>query len=312
MGRKLVFAVAAGVLSAFVFAPLLSEQMVALLLGPFAMLPLFLAGLGLGVSMQIVSGAVAALISGLLGGYVGALTFAATEAVPAILLTQQALARRSGADGQRRWTPIGRLFQIAVAYGAVMLIFSIVKFSGEPGGLRGIIENMLARSAPPSPSLSAEASANLQNFFHMVAFWSPVSSSVAWLIFTLANMWLAQWMLTKWKRNLRPALGWRSLEVPRWNMALLAIAILLWVVGTGDLEYGGFSVAALLIMPYVFVGLVIIHMLTRNWGPGPYFLIGFYLLLVFTRLPALIPAAALGFVDQWARLRDRLAKRAPS
>jgi hypothetical protein len=307
-------AIAAGVLSALFFAPLMSQSVMALFVSPFSMLPLFMVGLGLGVGMTTLASVSATIAIGAMGGLIGAGMYAISEAIPAIILSHQALSRRQAPGGARYWTPPGQLMQIAVIYACLLLVIPIIVFAGHDGGVRALIEDQLVTNVVTisggKPDLQVQES--VRQFAHRIAYWAPVSFSITWLVLTIANLWIGQWLLIKWKRNLRPSLGLRSLEVPRWNMILLGLALLLWILGSGDVSFTGVSLALILAMPYTFVGIVIIHMLARNWGPGPFVVVGFYVVLAFARWPAALPAAALGFAEQWVKLRQKIGGPTPS
>ena len=109
MPYRLLIAVAAGLVSAVVFAsattgPLLI-RMVLFLLTPLA---LFLAGLGLGPLAAAVAGLAGTLLVLVAGTPMGALVFAAAQAIPVAILIYLAQLNRPGRR-QRQWYPAGRL-----------------------------------------------------------------------------------------------------------------------------------------------------------------------------------------------------------
>src|SRR5215475_3154052 len=68
-----------------------------------AQLPLFVAGLWLGVAASAMAGLAASLILAMVGNLVAVAIFAGLNAAPVVLLVRQALLARTGADGAVEW-----------------------------------------------------------------------------------------------------------------------------------------------------------------------------------------------------------------
>src|SRR5262245_11631560 len=110
MPYRLLIAFGAGLVSAVVFAsattgPLLIRMVLFLVTS----LALFLAGLGLGPLAAAVAGIAGTLLVLLTGSPVGALVFAASQAIPVVALIYLASLNRQSAEGEVEWYPIGRL-----------------------------------------------------------------------------------------------------------------------------------------------------------------------------------------------------------
>lgn len=317
MPRNILPVFGAGILSALILALMLTGSPIALLLAPFTMLPLFLAGLGAGPAMAALAAAVGTsttfLIGIVAGSYILGLMYVIWEALPAFILSRQALARGHGPDAATVWTPAGRIVGLATAYATGLLMIFVVWFAFREGGLRGFVEERLTTMF--SPALedvpSPEADARLAAFVSEMSYMFPGGLMAWWLIITIVNLGIAQALLAKWGRNLRPTLGLQRMEVPRWIGLFMVAGILIGAVASGQISFVGWNVAVICIVPFFYVGLVVLHMLARGWNPGPFFLAGFYLLLLFRGWPALL-AAALGFADQWAKLRHKLDGAQPT
>jgi predicted branched-subunit amino acid permease len=59
-------------------------------------------------------------------------------------------------------------------------------------------------------------------------------------------------------------------------------------------------------VPYVFLGLAVIHTLVRRWSHPSWLLAALYAALVLLGWP-ILAVLLLGFVEDWAHLRRRLA-----
>ena len=99
MPARVLIAVGAGVASALIFSLLLTGSPMAIIVTPFTMLPIFLIGLSGGTVQALFAAATATILIGGLGGVMGAATYAAAEAIPALALSSQAIRQRPGQDG---------------------------------------------------------------------------------------------------------------------------------------------------------------------------------------------------------------------
>lgn len=310
MPRTIPLAIGAGVLSALVFALFLVSPPLALVVSPFTMLPLLLVGLS---NTALVSGlAVGAgiLVIGVVGGSLNlAALYAAAEALPALGLSRLALRKRAGADGTIRFTAAGPLYVSAVLYMAALFLVLFVALMGREGGMLGVISRQIGLGLAAVMQQNASP-ADLAAFATSAAFVMPGASSAWWLITLLANLAVAQALLTRWGRNLRPALDLGRMTLPHWLIALFGLAVILGLAIDGDLGFIGWTLGLILVVPFFFVGMVCLHLLSRDWRPGPFVMIGIYLVLIVRVWPALI-AAVLGIAEQWIKLRDRIGGPRP-
>ena len=73
----------------------------------------------------------------------------------------------------------------------------------------------------------------------------------------------------------------------------------------GDAGYVGQTLAALLAVPYLFLGLAVMHMLIRRMPGAPVVFVVFYVFMLIFGWPLFL-ITGLGLVEQWAGLRRRL------
>lgn len=311
MPARVLIAVGAGVASALIFSLLLTGSPMAIIVTPFTMLPIFLIGLSGGTVQALFAAATATILIGGLGGVMGAATYAAAEAIPALALSSQAIRQRPGQDGQPVWQSPGRLMGLATAYAVFLLVALFIGFSGADGGFVGMLEGEVAASLSPMITEGPEADRLVADLSAQVAKAVPGSISSWWLFITIINLGIAQTLLRRWKQNIRPSLIMLGADTPKWLMVAVGAALLIGLLAGGTAGVAGWNIAIVLAMPYFFVGLTVIHAMSRNWGPGPIFLGGFYIVLLFRGWPALI-AVALGFAEQWVKLRDKIGGRTPS
>jgi len=306
MNRSLLIAIGAGLVSGIVFtAPLAGAVSGLLVVNYFSQLPLLIIGLSLGAASAAAAAGAALLVTVGAIGAGGAVQFLAAYALPAVVVTRQALLWRQAPDGTTAWYPPGMLLALLTGYGIFLFLAAMVFFAGESGGLEGTVRAALnaglARLAPSADAVTRASAVDL---------WAPVFPGLAvasWMVMMLINGTLAQAILVRSGRNKRPSPRYSEIALPRWLAGALAATLALWLVGDGVLAFAGKSMTIIVALAYVLQGLAVVHSLSRGWAGRRLMLIVFYLLLLFLlgwRSVALI--AGLGLVEQWVGLRHRL------
>src|SRR3954470_22428909 len=145
MGRlsSVVVGVAFGVLAGLMYVAIMLGTPGALILVYLTQLPLFAAGLWLGVGAVAAACITGSLVLLAGSGPIGAALFAALNAVPVTLLVRQALLARRRDDGVYVWYPPGLLTAWLTGYalagiGAAMLLL------GGPEAMQEALRNVLA------------------------------------------------------------------------------------------------------------------------------------------------------------------------
>jgi len=123
-----------------------------------------------------------------------------------------------------------------------------------------------------------------------------VSAFASWPLLLLGNMQLAQALLVRMKRNLRPQENYDSLQLPIWLVAPLAI-----FMGGAALLSGwpaslSAALAAMIMAAYFLLGLAIIHAISRHWN-GRGFLLAVLYFLIFVMAWVIIPVSLMGLLD---------------
>ena len=236
---------------------------------------------------------------GLMVSMAAALGYALLHALPALFTVRQALLRRTD-QGRTEWFPVGLLLtQLTVLAGLGVLV-AFVLLGGRPGGLPGFIEEHLRvglsevgllEGTTPSPNL-ARLAAVIPGF--------AASSS---LLMVMINFMLAQALAVRAGWSRRPTPEFERLELPGWLWPGIGIAALLVLAGgiIGDL---GWSLLIILVVPYLFLGMALVHVVVRRWSRPGLALGAIYGAMILFGWPILL-VLLLGFVEDWAHLRRR-------
>lgn len=261
-----------------------------------AQLPLFAAGLWLGVGASALAGLAALLILAIASGLVATVVFAGLNAVPVVMLVRQSLLARTGAAGTAEWYPPGLLAAWLTGLGLAAAGAAIVMLGG-PEGIEAALAGALAPAFGHKPGEG--------EFLGFAAFVLPSMLAISWMIMTATNGSLAQGLLARFGANWRPSPDIAALELPRWIPALLAIAAVAAIFG-GMARFLGVNVMIVLAVPFCLAGLAVLHTVVRRFSRPAMLLVVFYVLAALFGWPLLL-MAVLGVLDSSLGLRRRLA-----
>jgi Predicted membrane protein (DUF2232) len=294
-------AVACGSIAASLYLAVLLGTPGALILAYMSQLPLFVAGLWLGVGAAATAGLAGCLVLFAASDLVGAAVFAALDAAPVVLLVRQALlARRAGAETVV-WYPPGRLTAWLTALALVGFAAALILCGGPPGlqaTLRGLVGEVLDRVVRgPVPHRAAVVDT--------LAMIIPGVIAASWMITTVGNAALAQGVLARFGASWRPSPDLAGLGLPRWLPVALGLAAVA-TIFAGAPRFLGINALIALAVPFGLAGLAVLHMAVRRLSHPAAALLFFYAAAALFGWPFLA-VAVLGLLESWLGLRRRLA-----
>jgi len=285
------------ILAISVLGGLLSATLSLLPLFPIPLLsslPLFLIGLGMGLLPLYGAGIVACLLVLLLEGPLSAVEFFIFFAVGPSFLIYKSLLKRKKSSGEIVWYPSSLLLRdLTYGAGAVMLIaLGFYIYFMQDWDLQTLIKKMLVMVDPEGQLKDTEPL--LVKIFPflpgLVAFW--------WGVTMLLNGALAQGLLVRFKKNLRPSPSFEDLKVPMLFLPLFGLSVILSFIGVGYLELLGKNSALIFVFPYFFIGLSLIHHWFHKTSYATAGLTVFYFILLLFFWPILI-VILLGILKPW-------------
>jgi hypothetical protein len=301
MPQAVGFAVLAGLISSTLFLALSSGMPGMVLLAYFIQLPLLFVGLSLGLAASVIAAGSAILVCSLIAGVVAAALFALVQAVPAVMVIRQALLSRQQ-DGKVEWYPPGLVLAQLATFAALCITASYLVLLGHPGGLQGMLSDFIGATLAELSGVEAEAAPSPELGRWMFLF--PGLMAASWLVMVVVNGVLAQALAVRLGRNRRPSPALSELELPGWLWPAIGIAALLAVLGDDGLGFLGRSLLIVLVVPYMFLGLAVIHAFARRWSHRRLALTVFYGGVMLLGWP-LLAILLLGFVEDWAHVRQR-------
>jgi hypothetical protein len=312
MPYTLLIGLGAGLVSATVFAsattgPLLM-RMVLFLLTPLA---LFLAGLGAGPMTAAIAGMVGTLLVLIAGSPLAAVVFAASQALPVLLLTYLASLNRT-AGAVTEWYPVGRIVIAAALIAGAFSTLTLILLGGDVdalrASLRALLENFVNNELPKMPDAPTLGPKEIDEATAVALALLPAASAVSTMGSLLINMWLAGRITLASGRLPRPWPDLAALAYPMGTPLLLAVA-----TGAGLLSglpgLIGAGFAGPLFLAYVLLGLAVVHYVTRGRSWRPFALWGLYAALFIMNTVASLAIALLGLTESIWSLRSMASAR---
>jgi hypothetical protein len=297
VNRQLGLALAAGLLSALLFLSLAKGIALGAVLSYVAPIPLLMAGLALGQGALVAAVAVALFAVVAVAGGVSALPFAIAAVVPALVVTNRALLWRNADDGSVHWYPPGLVLAWLTAAGLALMLCGTALLAGSPDGIEGSVSKVLGDAlALVAAEMPADQRAKV------VGWWAPLFPAMvigSWLIMAVVNACGAQGLLARLGHARRPSPAYRQLWLPDWPVfGLVSMAVLAIAVG-GDLGYVAANAAAVLLIPFMFLGLAVIHRWVEGRPSAGILLAATYGLLILAFGWAAVAVAGLGLARFW-------------
>lgn len=311
MHNALLMAIGGGVLSALLYLSVTAGGLGTVILAYLGPLPLLMVGLGLGLRPFLIAGTVAVVAVAVIGGPLFGLSYGLANAVVVAVIVRQSLLARTAPDGTLEWYPPGLLLVVLTGLGLVGLLLAALLTLGDPGGLEGSVRQFLSIAFGDAAAGTAGAEEPLSELIDGFAQVFPGMVVVSWLTMAIINAALAQGVLMRFGRNLRPAMRVAEVELPNWTPMLLAAAgVLALLGGEGQLGYLALNAAIVLLVPFFFAGLAVVHAFAGGRQARTLLLMVFYFFLLVSGWPIAM-VVGLGVIEQWAGLRRRFSRTGP-
>jgi hypothetical protein len=275
-------------------------------------LPALIAGIGWGWIAALAGALAGALLVSLSAGPLFGIGFFLAFGAPCVLLAWLADLGRTKPDGSIDWFPVGDIMAALACYGGAFPVLIAPLFGGSYDILkpemvrfvRTVFERLQQQvGGAPATDAAVEAWANI-----MVSAIPPTIAGY-WVILFTINLYLAGRVAKASGHLARPWPDLHRLAYPVWFApAFFAAVALSFAAGTAGIVGSSFSGA--FVIAYAFLGLAVLHCISR--GRVPWLLWLAYAALLNPFGPyALLAIAVIGFLEPALRLRDRFSKSGP-
>lgn len=327
MPTSLLIGLAAGVVSAVVFVSATTgpplTQLALFLLTPFT---IYLAGLGLGWQAAAAGSGAGFLALGALATPVAGLLFAASAALPAVVLTYLALLSRpvpaatiaaaasaGGTATQSRatmveWYPAGRLVVVAALLAGLLVLATILVLGQDVEGLKAMLEpavkKLVLEHFPQPADAPPLGDSEISYLAELAVAVMPAAVAMTLMSVMLLNLYLAGLVTLASGRLARPWPDLAAISYPRAAPLLLALAIVAtFVPGLPGLVGSAFTGS--LYLAYVLLGLAILHFISRGQSWRSMMLVVLYLVLLVMNTAVSLLIAILGLAESLVPIRAR-------
>jgi uncharacterized protein YybS (DUF2232 family) len=304
-----IIVIAAGLVSALFSTAAVFGSGLGLLLAYFALMPILLIGLSRGrqaVNFTTLCGVISAFV--LSSPYQGIL-YCATIALPAWLIVHTALTPQTKNKTKSNIIPIGEIISRLVFLSAIILIASIIIFLDKPSDVALAVETFLKKIIAYNRP-DAIITTNDQILVERVVPVFPVIVVSSWLLMAFINAVVAQAILIKAGINIKAAFSYSRINVPEWLYWALSGSVASILFGSENIEYIGRNLSLVFLIPFLFIGLSVIHKIANQFRSPTLVLITFYVLMVISSWPTYM-AVMLGFFEKWTNFRKKIKPRLP-
>jgi hypothetical protein len=308
MPRSTIIAIGAGLVSSLLSLAAAGSGL-GLLLAYFALLPILLIGLS-----QDRRAAIFAILFGMFGVvllsniYQG-LLYSISIALPAWLIISTSLTSKIKNNISSLEVPIGEILSRLAFLGGILLIISAIIFSDKPDNLSQSIEVLLYKLIQNNhPDLNITENHRLLVTGTVPLFPTIVFSS--WLLMIIISTMVAQAILIKAKVNLRPVFQYSKIKAPEWIYWTFVTSGIFTLIGPDNFEYISRNLTAIFLIPFLFIGLGVIHTVARTFSSPTIVLIPLYFFIVISSWSTII-AVLIGFFERWTDFRQKFKSNTP-
>ena len=155
-----------------------------------------------------------------------------------------------------------------------------------------------------SNSHSLTSTANHQLLVDRMVPFFPAIIFLSWLLMIIINTVVSQAILIKAGINLKPAFQYSKIKAPEWIYWIFAASGLLILIGPNNLEYVSRNLTAIILIPFLFIGLSVVHTAARTFQSPSLILFPLYFFIIISSWLTFI-AILVGFFEKWTKIRQK-------
>jgi hypothetical protein len=309
-----IVGIGAGLVSALLFAVVITGSPLAVILSYVAPLPVFIAAMGWRHQAGIIATVVGMVaLAVLVRPFFGA-AYVLAAAGPAWLIAYLALLGRAHDDGTQEWYPLNKLLLwiIFIASG-VTLAMTLVAHSDMDGYRAAMrrIADFMTGTANGRAMVSLPAGISTADLAEILVYVLPFGMGSGFVYFTSVNLWLAAKVTKLSGRLVRPWPYLPDLRLNRSALSLGAVALALAMILPGFGRILAMALLGALVAGGSITGLTTIHAITTGKPARSAILGGVYALLIIGMTVVLPLLALFGLSDALLDYRRRFGAIPP-
>lgn len=258
-----------------------------------ATLPLFSAGLGKSPKIALKASLLAtAIIAAFTASFAASSLFLLVFALPSSYICYAALKHYDIVLGSnmptlRIWYPIGLITINLAIYGNIILAITTAILATQETTMPQQLTQMInSEITTLSKNYDIELKVSAENIAFMLCgflVW-------LWSLLIIASAWIANKILTKTNLAKRPNLTITPFPMPHWMLTIITIWALASLIGGESMSFLGKASVIIMLLPYFYQGMALLHLGIRNWPNRQAFLIIFYITVAIFWWPAMVMA----------------------
>jgi hypothetical protein len=306
--NSILTAVICGLIAAVLFLSPMQFGGMGLVMSSFTALPLFIAALGFGTTIGVISCVIAAGMVAVFMGLLGGLSVLVATLAPAIWIGHSVGLSRDD-NGVKEWFPLSQiLFRLAIISAAIVIAIGyLTNYSeqwavDESIAMMSQVAEMQNQASDGAVTISAEEIAVRAKD---IATLIPIMMPVSILLLMVLNLRLAERFVRRRNWMLRPKDDLpSSVAMPPVAAGIFLIAAIIAFIANNQIGLAAQVVAGAFGGAFALIGLATIHFLTRGYAVRPFLLPIVYIVLLSSRFIAPV-FALLGIAETLIQLRGR-------
>ena len=173
----------------------------------------------------------------------------------------------------RMYFPVGDIIIYLACYGCATLALITAFYAGTDANLPHLLA---ANIQTQIDAMQKEYNMDLNVSANNLSFMACGFVVWFWAIALFAHAWIANLILIKNNMSQRPSLAITPFAMPNWLLTLMGICALASLIGGESMRFLGKASLIILLLPYFFQGIAMLHFYTHKWHNQKVFLFCVY------------------------------------
>jgi hypothetical protein len=302
MQKEFLVSVACGLLSAIMTSAILLNSGVGIILGYLGLLPIMSVGLATGLRYLTITSCVCIASLLLFSNQAQVTLYFFSMVIPSFLMCYLVLNRQYINNISSDWRDIGHVVSAMTVLAIIYLLAGAAFLTEGSYDLENHIKGMLNKIFSERMQIASVLDRKL--LISTIIPYFPALIASSWLIMILINAVLAQSLLTKIHKNIRPRVKYSLLFAPQWTYWVFTFFGLASLFGSGKIEFITQNACLISAIPFFLIGLTVFNHLAKRTKAPKTILFIFYIFLSISSW-AIAICTIIGFFEEWLKLREK-------
>lgn len=291
-----------GMISAILFASIPTGNILSTIAMYLSPLPLIYLGITIGLYPMIIAVLTSAIALSIKSLPIS-LSFIFIDALPSILLSYLFLLKTSD---NKKWFEIGHILtwlSLLISVFVILFFFNINLFLSSDTNLN-IIETLQSYTDSMLVKFNEQNRPAVKAVFDNILPILPFSIAISMMARIIISALVANWLAKKQSKAIRNDIKYINLEIPSWNLILVAIVGLISLIGNINISYLSRNLGFIMLIPLFFMGLNVIHQNVEKTKSPKLILTIFYIILTFSGYLTILFLSGLGIIDYFLKQKN--------